>query len=436
MILIAGAGISGLSLAFELKKRGKDFLLIDPSSEAGGKIRTIIKDGYQMDTGPNTLLADDGIMAFLEELGLKNEIEFPTDLSSKRFIFRNGKFHGISPHPLSLLGTGLISWSGKFRLWQERNIPPASVENESLAAFVRRRFGAEVLDWIASPVQYGIHAANPEELILSDAFPLLAGLEKEYGSIIRGLQRRKSGGRPQTLSFKGGMQTLSRKLSESAADKLILDTHLIKASKEGSGWSCVLEKEGVYEQLFADALVVCMPAPEAAVFCRNSGLDELASGFEKIRYNPMAVAHMVFSDTGKKDFQGFGGLVPAAAGFRSAGSIWVSSIFQGRNPVGNHLLAGFLGGALQREVADMDENTLMEIIQTENAQLYGRKATAFPDITIWKEGIPHYNLQRRKAEEMLTENRPEGIFFLGNWKGGIGLADCIRNAGKLACMLP
>jgi oxygen-dependent protoporphyrinogen oxidase len=432
MILIAGAGISGLSLAFQLKKKGSPFLLLDSAAEAGGKIKTISRNGYVMDTGPNTLLADEGILDFLSDAGLGGQIQLPADIGKNRFIFRDGRFHALAPNPLSLLMSPVISWKGKWRILQERNIQSISPEGESFADFVRRRFGKEALDWLASPVQSGIHAANPEELLVADAFPALLQKEKDFGSLLKALFRSGSAGRASSISFKGGMQDLSRQLAALAGESLQLNTSLKTIRRTETGWNCRLESRGASCELVVDHVVFCLPAPQAALIFRNSGLDSLADSISQIRYQPLAVAHMVFSVSPKKEFRGFGGLVPEAAGFQSAGSIWASSVFPGRAPAGKHLLAGFYGGALRPELPGKTAREIEEILQNENPALYGRKADFFPDVSIWKEAIPSYDRQRKMAVSEIEKYSLSGIHFLSNWKGGIGLADCIRNAGKLA----
>ena len=175
-----------------------------------------------------------------------------------------------------------------------------------------------------------------------------------------------------------------------------------------------------------------MPAPQAAKVLHESGFVEMGLKLSEIHYNPMAVAHMIFRKTHKKEFQGFGGLVPAAAGFKSAGAIWTSSIFSNRAPADVHLLAGFFGGALQGGVSGMSEFEIKDVLQAENPGLYGRKAESFPNIKIWKEAIPQYDMDRRNAVEWLESNTPSDIFFLANWKAGVALSDCIRNGIEMA----
>lgn len=432
MILIAGAGISGLSLAFQLKRKGLSFLLIDTEEIAGGKIRSIRKDGFAMDTGPNTLLADEVVLNFLKEAGLGEDIVYPLETSKNRFIFRNARFHGLSSSPFSLLFSPLLSFNAKRRIlleqWQKSNGP----ENESFAAFVRRRFGQEVLDWLACPVQYGIHAADPDELLMEDAFPKITGLERMYGSVLRGLGKTKGVSRAKTLSFRGGMQTLSDKLAAQLAENIRFNYSLQEIKWENSVWNCeFLCGEKTIHQSFSE-LFFCMPASDAANILARSGYARPADALKKIKYHSLSVSHMAFAATEKKEFQGFGGLVPPAAGFETAGAIWASSIFPDRAPVGFHLLAGFYGGALQPEVSGKSAEEISALLQAENKILYGREALFFPNVTIWKNAIPSYDFQRKRALEELENCTPPGIRFLANWKAGIGLADCIRNAIKIS----
>jgi oxygen-dependent protoporphyrinogen oxidase len=175
-----------------------------------------------------------------------------------------------------------------------------------------------------------------------------------------------------------------------------------------------------------------MPAPEAGAVLAASGFSRQAEALKGVHYNPMAMAHMAFSKQSEKEFAGFGGLVPAAAGFRSAGAIWTSSLFEGRQPKEQHLLTAFYGGALRPEAAGKTKEEIEAVLQEENQILYGRKADFFPHTEIWQQGIPQYDAGRRQAEEMVDAMKTEGVFFLANWKGGIGLSDCIRNAAMLA----
>jgi oxygen-dependent protoporphyrinogen oxidase len=177
-----------------------------------------------------------------------------------------------------------------------------------------------------------------------------------------------------------------------------------------------------------------MPAPEAARILDDSGLnasEELSS----VRYNPMTVAHMAFRKKGPDEFKGFGGLVPAAANFKTAGAIWTSSVFHHRQPDDFHLLAAFYGGALRPESASLTKEDTESVLQEENIVLYGRSADYFLNVEQWKEGIPQYDQARRDAENAVKELSAQRLYFLANWKGGIGLSDCIRNAARLAEIL-
>lgn len=433
MIVIVGGGISGLTLAWHLQKIGKPYLLLEASPRFGGHIETQFENGLTLDTGPNTLLADEVVWNFVQKLGLENEVLFPKPIAKKRFIFRDGEFHGLSPNPLTLLTTKLISWKSKWNIWKERNRKAEKTDGETLANFIRRRFDAEVLDWVVSPIQAGIFAGNPEELIVADAFPKMAQWEKEYGSVVKGMLKSGSGNRAKTLNFKSGMEMLPKRIASQLTNaRNSSPVHSIKPMHEK--WEVDWFEKGAHKQVLVDQVVCCIPSYKAPALFGD--FSSLADCLLQIEYTDMAMVHTAVNKKDTKfQFAGFGGLIPAKAGFASSGAIWASSVFEHRAPNGLQLLAQFVGGALRPEISTLSDEEILNLLKTENRTLYNIKNTDFEKITRWKKGIPQYNLKRKKAVKNLTKITPSGIHFLSNWKEGVGLSDCIRNAIALSNQL-
>ena len=423
MTIIIGGGISGLALAWQLQQAGKPYLLLEADSVPGGKIKTIQHNGFLMDTGPNTLLADETVFGFIHSLGLNEEWISPAPVSKQRFIFRNGKFHGLSPNPLRLLTTPLLSWKAKRQIWQERNQPRQQVQNETFASFITRRFGAEILDWVATPVQYGIHAADPGQLLVADAFPTLVRFEQETGSVVRGLMKA-SRQRQQTINFKSGMATLPLTIAN-RLKHMRLDCKVRQVQHTGDRWKIAFEKDE--EPIWADQVVICTPAYQAAAIL--SGHPDVEGPLKQVRYNHMAIVHRsVLKAHTNFDFGGFGGLIPPAAGKISAGSIWASSVFPGRAPGEAHLMAQFVGGALQAAAFGMPPDHMLGLLDAESKEIFQFQMSDIQAVTRWEWGIPQYDLQRRDAQQKVDQYKPPGLYFLSNWLGGISVADCIRNA--------
>ncbi len=192
-ITIAGAGISGLSLAYAIQEKlegaGKsaEIFLLDADDRVGGKIRTHHENGYIMEWGPNGFLNNKpDTLALTRKLGIEELLLPSNDAARKRYIYSGGRLNLLSPAGF-LLG-GLLSWRGKFRILKEYWIPRRTDStDESLADFVRRRLGREALDRLIGPMAMGVYGGDPERMALKSCFPTIYDLEQKYGGLFKGM---------------------------------------------------------------------------------------------------------------------------------------------------------------------------------------------------------------------------------------------------------
>ena len=232
-VIVLGAGISGLTTAYLLKKEGFDVTVLEKRTEPGGSIETIYEKGYLFDRGPNSALETNPVIAQLvEELNLKDELVYANKKGNKRYILRNKQLHALPMSPQGLIKTKLFSGSAKLRLFAEPFIGRSEDGYyQSIAEFVKRRLGQEFLDYAINPFVAGVYAGNPEDLSVKSAFPKLYALEEKYGGLIKGTiqsirerKRRaeKSKQSAKMLSFVHGMKILPEALSNSMAEKSYL----------------------------------------------------------------------------------------------------------------------------------------------------------------------------------------------------------------------
>ena len=228
-VLVVGAGISGLTTAFQLTRHGCAVEVIDAGPRPGGVIGSERRDGVLYERGPNSIL-DTGpfINEMLAELGILGERIEMNAVAAKRFLVRAGKLTALPMNPRAFLMTPLFSTRAKLRLLREPFIARArdGVE-ESVAQFVLRRLGREFLDYAIEPFVAGVYAGDPNELSVSAAFPRLHAIEQRYGSLIRGQilgarERAKSGAKAKSVapsfSFRDGLQTLTDVLASKVGD--------------------------------------------------------------------------------------------------------------------------------------------------------------------------------------------------------------------------
>ena len=428
---IIGAGISGLTLAYELQKRGVDYQLWEASDQPGGYIQSRWEDNhYLRELGPNSLLGDADLLRWLDELGLTPELTFSRPVSKARYIFRDGKYRKLPSGPLSLVFGNFFSWKTKFAILRERNNKTVSPEGETLAQFFRRRFSDEIVEYALGPFVAGIYAGDPEQLLVSETFPILRQYEKEYGSVLRGLIKNQSAaGRRQSFSFREGMQVLPNALASLLANLSVNDP-IQRISKTSNGW-CV---ESVTGTKTVDQLVITTRADVAAKLLEPH-YTELAMTLNKIVYPPMTAVHSVYkrTDVGHP-LNGFGGLNPKAEGRFSSGHIWSSSVFEGRCPEDEVLFTTFVGGQANSGNARLPDDVVFRQVHQELVDGFEIKASTpvYRAIQRWEQAIPQYDTNIIAIKLPIQRAETEGVYVCANWYGGVSLSDCIRKAQKLA----
>ncbi|WP_420146511.1 protoporphyrinogen oxidase [Spirosoma sp.] len=434
IIGIIGAGISGLSLAYELQKRGVEYQLWEATDQPGGYIQSRREAGkYLRELGPNSLLGDADLLQWLDELGLTPELTFSKPVSKARYIFRDGRYQKLPSGPLSLLFGSFFSWKTKLAIFQERNNKTVSPEGETLAQFFRRRFSDEIVEYALGPFVAGIYAGDPEQLLVSETFPLLLQYEKEYGSVLRGFIKNQSAtGRRQSFSFKEGMQVLPNALADKLTN-LSLNNPVQRIDKVSDGWRI----ESVAGVKTVDQLVITTRADVAANLVEPH-FTELSRGLRKVVYPPMTAVHSVYKrvDVGHP-LNGFGGLNPKKEGQFSSGHIWSSSVFEGRCPEDEVLFTTFVGGQASLANARQPDDVLFRRVHQELSNGFDIKADGpvYRASQRWEWAIPQYDANLAAIKQPIRNAEADNFFVCANWYGGVSLSDCIRKAQKLAHQL-
>ncbi len=433
MTIIIGAGISGLSVAYHLQKLGKPYLLLESTTRVGGYLQSIREGNYLFELAANSILADNEILDFIIKIGLENELLYPNATSNKRYILKNGRYCALPSSPPSLIFNTFFSWKTKLKILQEFRNKTVSPENETVAGFFERRFGLEILEYAVNPFVMGIYAGNPKKLLIAKTFPLLVNYEKNYGSVLKGLIKNKSGSRKLSLNFKEGIETLPKRMAEGLNIKF--DTkiyNIIPKNTETNQTNkiCVSSSQGNFE---CDNLVITTPTFHTQVFV-NQHFNNFSEALKKINYPPLVVVHSVFKKTsvGLK-LDGFGGLHPKIENRFSAGAIWTSSILSNRCPDDEIMLTSFIGGDLSAENTKLPNEMILEKLNLELKELY--KITDLPilqRITKWENAIPQYDSNMILTDKIIADLAKQNLFICANWHLGVSLADAMKKGKKMA----
>ncbi len=441
-IVILGAGISGLTTAYLLNKKGYDITVLEKKDEVGGTMESVFENGYLFDRGPNSGLETTPLISQLvEELGLQNEIVYANKIGNKRYILRDNQLHAMPMSPPAFIKTKLFSTGAKLRLFAEPIIGKSDDGYyQSIADFVKRRLGKEFLDYAINPFVAGVYAGNPEELSVKSAFPKLYALEEKYGGLIVGSfksmkERRKRAEKSkqsaQMFSFLNGMQVLPKAIAKNLGKKVIKSAEVKSISKEISGYKISYSKNGKDEDLMCDVLLSAIPAYYASELFKS--IDEnLSKHLEQIYYPPVLVLLLAYEKTAiKQPLDGFGFLIPAKEKKSFLGAIWSSILFPNRSDESKAMFTIFVGGARNPEIGNIDKEILFRKVRNEFEEIMGISSEPiFTSYRYWSKSIPQYNIGYIEHEKYFEEfeKRNPGIIIGGNYRGGISVGDCIKNA--------
>ena len=439
--LVVGGGISGLVCAHTLRKAGLDAHLFEASPRPGGVIQSIARDGFLLELGPQSFSGTAPLRALFQDLAISDQVVQAPE-QAPRYVLVDGALRPVPLSPPALFTSSLIDASTKWALVRDligKSAPPDA--DESVAAFVRRKFSQQLLDRLVGPFVSGVYAGDPERLSLRSAFPSLHDAEKSVGSIIRGMLRAsktKTGPseRPTLLGFRDGNETLIRALSNILGPSLHPGASITGVSVgNGGSFDVQFEAHGSSESISTKSLILAAPTSVTGKL-----LSHLDPSFESLlaltEYAPVAVVSLGYriSDIGRS-LHGFGFLVPRSAGLRVLGTVWNSSLFPGRAPKGHALLTSFVGGATDPSAASLPAAGLTSLVHSEISPILSISAEpVFSNVTVWPRALPQYNLghsDRLAAAAKLLRNHP-GIWLAGNYLRGPAIGSCVEQALAVA----
>jgi oxygen-dependent protoporphyrinogen oxidase len=443
-LVIVGGGISGLSLAYFLleKKPSLDIVIFESEKKPGGKIWTDKADGFLCEGGVNGFLDNrPRTLELVSKLALTPLRS--SDKARKRYIFSDGKLHLLPESPVSFFLSDLLSIYGRLRILWEIFAPKGSGDDETLAAFAKRRLGKEAYEKLIDPMASGIYAGDPEKMSLKSCFPRIYELEQKYGSLIRAMIRlqkeakktgKKVGAGPGGVltSFFGGMGEIISTFSVSLGERLKTDARVLSVDRKSDGYKVYLSDGSDIE---AGAVVFATPAYETSAMLR--GLDKaLPTTLDEIHYPAVSVICLGYRrDKISHTLDGFGFLIPNREGRKILGTLWDSSVFPNRAPEGHVLLRSMLGGVRNSELALKDGDMLTNVVIDELKDIMEIKAQPdFAKVYTHVKGIPQYSPGHERRLEKIDEivSRFHGLYITGNAYRGIGVNDCVENSYKLA----
>jgi oxygen-dependent protoporphyrinogen oxidase len=441
-VAVVGGGISGLAAAYELQRRGLSVSVLEAGPRAGGVICTERFDGWVVDGGPDSILVQKpAAVALCRELDIADRL-VSTLPPRTAYILREGRLHRIAEgsflgFPLdakSLARASVFTLGGRARMACELFMPRrGGDEDESIGAFVRRRFGPEAVDYLAEPLLAGIHAGDVDRLSTQALFPRLLEAEQQSGSVLRAFRamRARPSAQGAFVSFPGGTGELVDGLLHALAPGTVrMSTRVLELHRHAT-----YRAETHTGPVHARAVILAVPAYVAALLLRVFDTT-IASLAEAIPYASTATVALGYQrDQVAHPLDGSGFVVPRVERNPLLATTWVTSKWPHRAPEGHVLLRAFLGGGRDPRRLDAGDEELVGMAVEELTHLLEIKgAPLFTRLFRWTKQSPQYevgHLQRVATIERQLAAIP-GVLITGSGFRAIGIPDCIADGRETA----
>ena len=435
-IAIIGAGITGLTLAYYLKKAGMSVTVFEKENRIGGVIKTETKNGFLFERGPNSgVLSNMELWQLIEDLKNDCSLAIGNPLAAKRLIWKNNQWNALPSSMLTAIKTPLFTLGDKLKVLGEPFRKKGTNPNENLAEMVKRRLGNSFLDYAIDPFISGIYAGNPEYLIPKYALPKLYNLEQEYGSFIKGaIGKKKTVSKEEAskitkeiFSFKNGLIDLIKALEKQiGSENIKLNQSVIINHNE--------KEFTVNKEAFSTVVstINAKAIPKVFPFLTK----EKTAQITNLKYAKVVEASIGFKNWQGINLDAFGGLVPMKEKKNILGVLFMSTIFENRSPKEGALFTVFVGGTRKEALTQLDDITLKETIAKDfktMMQLDNFKPDIF-ELSRYDTAIAQYGLDSKARFEAIEqlEKQYKGLYLAGSMRNGVGIADRIKQAVNLA----
>jgi protoporphyrinogen/coproporphyrinogen III oxidase len=453
-IAIIGGGISGLAAAFALEKQRRsgvafEFVLFEANSRLGGVLLTEHVDGCQIEAGPDSFLTEKPWARELcRELGLGDQLIGSNDGERQTYILVKGKLVSIPDGLMFMVPTkvlpvvlsALFSVKTKLRMMRECFLRPRADGDETVASFVERHYGPEMVERLADPLLSGVYGGEAASLSVQATLPRFAEMEAHYGSLSRAMLAARISkkettdrfGRSLFTSLKGGMQQMVETLASHMPPSALCLNSPVQLIRTYDNKFLISVGNSCQE---FDAVIVSTPAYTAAELlkCVDAGV---AGELREVQYTSSVTVNLICDGSINAALpRGFGFLVPRSEAKRTIATTFVHHKFPHRAPENRALLRCFIGGSRNDDIVDLSDEKIVSIVQKELCQILGFALNPLSSrVYRWKRAMAQYGVGHLKRLERidLAMKRLPNLALAGNAYHGIGVPDCVRSGSDAA----
>jgi oxygen-dependent protoporphyrinogen oxidase len=421
--------------------------LFEASTRLGGIVETVHEGEFVIECGPDAWVTEKPWARELaEELGLADEVMPSNDATRKTYVLIDKKLQAMPdgmrmmvPADLDALDQSELFSAEAKRAYREeprraeelRVVAPEG--DESVAEFVQRHFGDEVLEKIGAPLLSGVFGGDVTKLSVQAVMAPFVTMEREHGSLIDALQKRSVAAKKNSVftTLRSGMGTLVDRMIAAIPEdwiRLAAEVRFISCGEEG--W-LVGTARGVER---FDALM--MAAPVDVTCSLLQPIDSEMAPLMEMDASSAVVVGFGFPDAAKLSIpMGFGFLVPPGSDSLLLAATFVDQKFEHRVPQGGRLVRAFFGGKAAERLMRCGNDETAAVARMELARVLGPLPE--PQVTVvrrWPRSLPQYavgHLERMKKLDSRVRAL-KGLWLLGNGYRGVGVPDLVRDARAAA----
>jgi oxygen-dependent protoporphyrinogen oxidase len=444
-VVVIGGGMTGLAAAYYLQKAIKakklpiECKLVEATHRLGGKVQTVVRDGFVIEKGPDSFLArKQSASRLVHEVGLQDQLVH--NATGTSYILVKGKLHpipggavmGIPTKIRPFVMTGLFSPMGKLRAAFDFVLPPTKADGDlSLGQFFRRRLGDEVVENLIEPLLSGIYAGDIDQMSLLATFPQFFHVEQKHGSLVLGTKRTtpkqtgetKKKGIFQTL--RTGLQSLvdevEKRLELGSVLKGIRVENIEKANK---GYRLHVSSGEVW---VADSIIIAVPHQNVPSMLPSYPFFE---PFKTVPSTSVATVALAFPASAiEQDIDGTGFVVSRRSDYTITACTWTHKKWPHTAPKGKALLRCYVGRPGDEAIVEQSDDEIVNVVLDDlNKIMRINGRPEFAIVSRWKEAMPQYLVGHKERMETIkakmTVELP-GVFLAGSSYEGLGLPDCI-----------
>jgi len=452
--VIIGAGITGLTTAYYLKKAGWDVTIVEKQMRTGGAIHTHREKGFVFESGPNTgMISNPEVAELFEDLGAELQVEPANEAAQRRLIWKDGRWYQLPSCIKEGIKTPLFSWKDKFKLLTEPFRKRGKNPDETLSQLVKRRMGQSFLDYAVDPFILGIYAGDPSQLVTRYALPKLYNLEQNYGSFIKGgvkkhaelIKEKKHNpdlynyhkkASKKMFSMSGGLDVLIKSLTNKfSEDEILLGCHDVTVCPAGKNYTTKFTHQSETCLIESDAVITTTGAhdvPSVLPFLREDEKQKITH----LKYAKVAQVAIGYNKWRGIPLRAFGGLVPWKEDSDILGVLFLSAFLKNKAPEDGALISVFVGGIRNQDIVDLKDDEIIKLVMPELERMM-MVTNDKPDLLrIFRHthAIPQYDAstgERIQAVKEIEDHFP-GLMLGGNLRDGIGMADRIKQSVNIA----